>query len=258
VRARNGLLLSMLARLLMIAGAGCTPGPIEIATVPASNLTNGLIAHWAFDEDSGDVANDGSGNGHTGLLAGPGSGYGWITGEFGSALQFSGADYVTAPGIPRATPSYTVSAWVLIESTELGAPIANLISTEALGGGWALYATLPVPGQQSYVFRYATNAAQGYEVASCTCVVPGVWTHLAAVLDGDAATLTLYANGVPTSVATTSAILPGSTVLYMARSALLTPTFPLTGALDDIAIYSRALVAEEVAALSKAAAPDPQ
>ncbi len=44
----------------------------------------------------------------------------------------------------------------------------------------------------------------------------------------------------------------------MARSALLTPTFPLTGALDDIAIYSRALVAEEVAALSKAAAPDPQ
>jgi hypothetical protein len=244
--------------LLMIAGAGCSPGPIEIATVPASNLTNGLIAHWALDEGSGNVANDGSGNGHTGLLAGPGSGYGWITGEFGSALQFSGADYVTAAGIPRATPSYTVSAWVLIESTELGAPIANLISTEALGGGWALYATLPVPGQQSYVFRYATNAAQGYEVASCACVVPGVWTHLAAVLDGDAATLTLYANGVPTSVATTSPILPGSTVLYMARSALLTPTFPLTGALDDIAIYSRALVAEEVAALSKAAAPDPQ
>ncbi len=64
-------------------------------------------------------------------------------------------------------------------------------------------------------------------------------------------------NGVPTTVATTSAILPGSSVLYLARSAVLNPTFPLTGALDDIAIYYRALVAEEVAQLSRGPAITP-
>jgi hypothetical protein len=245
MRAPHGLLL---AGLLTIAGGGCTPGPIEIATVPVASLTNGLIAYWALDEDAGAVANDDSGNGRTGFIGGPS--WSWIGGKFGSALHFSGADDISASGIPRATPSYTVSAWVLIQAYEIGAPIANLMSTEMLGGGWALYATLS-PGQESFAFRYATNPAQGYDIASCTCVVPGAWTHLAAVLDSDASTLTLYVNDVPTTVAATSAILPGSSVLYFARSAVVNPTFPLTGALDDIAIYNRALVAEEVAQLSR-------
>ena len=88
-----------------------------------------------------------------------------------------------------------------------------------------------------------------------------MWTHLTAVVDADAAppTLTLYVGGVPTTAPTGGAtILPGSTVLDIARSAEISPTFPLTGALDDIAIYNRALVAEEVAELAIAPAPNPQ
>ena len=63
------------------------------------------------------------------------------------------------------------------------------------------------------------------------------------------------AMAVPTGGAT---ILPGSTVLDLGRSAELSPPFPLTGTLDDVAIYARPLVAEEVAELSVAPAPDPQ
>jgi hypothetical protein len=257
MRAHRHLLLPVMACCMAGSGAaGCTAGPIEIATLPAVSLTDGLVGHWRFDEGVGDVANDSSGNGRTGFAAGPG--WTWVPGEFGGAIHFSGVDYVTVGGLPRATPSYSVSAWVLIQASELGAPIANILSTEALGGGWALYATLG-SAQQSYVFRYANNAAQGYVVASCTCVVPGVWTHLAGVVDGDGSTLTLYVNGVATAVPTGGAtILPGSTVLDIARSAELSPTFPVTGALDDITIYNRALVAEEVAELAIAPAPNPQ
>ncbi len=43
----------------------------------------------------------------------------------------------------------------------------------------------------------------------------------------------------------------------MGRSGGLQPLFPVTGALDDIAIYNRALAPEEVAALGAARAPDP-
>ena len=79
------------------------------------------------------------------------------------------------------------------------------------------------------------------------------------MLDADAATLTLYVAGVPTAVPTGGAtILPGSTVLDIARSAELSPTFPVTGALDDIAIYARALLVEEVAELAIEPAPNPQ
>jgi len=67
-------------------------------------------------------------------------------------------------------------------------------------------------------------------------------------------------NGVATPAVSTAgtAILLGSATLYLARSAELSPTFPVTGALDDVVIYSRALVPEEVAALGQAAAPNPQ
>ena len=260
---RNAFVFTGLAALAVAgAGGGCTAGPIEIATLPSDSLSNDLVAHWAFDDGPGTVAADSSGNGRTGIVGGilppPGSPSPWIAGQFMSAYHFTGADYVTAGGIPRATPSYTVTAWVQLQPDELGAPIANLLSTEALGGGWALYATLGA-GQQSYAFRFATNPSQGYVIASCTCVVAGPWTHLAAVVDGELSTLTLYVNGVATTVPTSGAgILPGSTVLYMARSAELTPSFPLTGALDDVAIYDRALVAEEVAELSVEPVPNPQ
>ena len=256
MRAGRHLLLPAMACCLAGAAAGCTAAPIEIATLPTVGLTNGLVGHWRLDENVGYVANDSSGNGRSGFAAGPG--WSWVPGQFGSAMHFSGVDYITVGGFPRATPSYSVSAWVLIQANELGAPIANILSTEALGGGWALFATLG-GAQQSYVFRYANNAAQGYVSASCTCVVPGVWTHLVGVVDAAYSTLTLYVGGVATTVPTGGAtILPGSTVLDIARSAELSPTFPVTGALDDITIYARALVAEEVAELAIEPAPNPQ
>jgi Concanavalin A-like lectin/glucanases superfamily len=231
----------------LLAGLGCSPGPLEIATLSSGTLSNGLVAYWALDDGIGTLATDDSGNGRNGFVAGPA----WIPGQFGSALHFSGASSMTAGGIPFPTASYSVSAWSLIQPYELVGPIANMISTESGNGGWALYATTG-PGPASYYFRFfGLSAPYGYWEATCACVVTGSWVHLAAVVDGDQSTLTLYVNGVPTTVPTTSTILPGSPTLYLARSAELNPAFPLTGALDDVAIYSRALVPQEVAQLGQ-------
>jgi hypothetical protein len=257
MRARSVLTSSMFV-LALATAAGCTPGPIEIAELPTDSLVNGMVAHWAFDEGSGTVANDGSGNGRTAFIADPTPG--WLPmGQFGPAIHFSGVDYASAMGIPRPTPSYSVSAWVLVQPNEVGEQIANIISTEAPGGGFALYATL-VPGNETWVFRYAINPAQQFISASCkSCVVPGAWTHLTAVVDAVNSDLALYVNNVATHFPTGgNTILGGSATLYLARSAVLNPTFPLTGALDDVVIYSRALVPEEVAALGQAPAPNPQ
>lgn len=229
---------------------GCSPGPIGVATLASGTLTNGLVAYWPLDEGNGTLADDASGNGHNGIVTGPM----WIPGQFGSALQFSGPNYMSAGSFPSATASYSVSAWVFIQPYAIAAPIANIISTDAPGGGWALYATFG-PGDDGYEFHFASpGAPQGYALVSCnTCFVPGSWVHLAAVVDDEASTLTLYVNGAPVkATTTTSPILPGSSTLYVARSAALNPTFPLTGEIDDIAIYSRALVAEEVAQLAQA------
>jgi hypothetical protein len=252
VRARRRFAVAFAAGGLL-GCLGCSPGPIEVATLAPNTLANDLVAYWPLDEGTGTLANDGSGNGRNGFIVGPG----WISGQFGQALHFSGASSMSAGGIPFPPASYSVSAWALIQPYELTPPIANMISTETLTGGWALYALLGQTGW-TYVFRfYGPNAPQGYWSVSSP-LVTGSWTHLAAVVDGDASTLTLYLNGAPVDkVTTTSGILPGSPSLYLARSASLNPPFALTGALDDVAIYSRALADAEVAQLGQGPALPP-
>ena len=111
-----------------------------------------------------------------------------------------------------------------------------------------------------YAFRYAVNAPQQFWMAFCGCLTADVWTHVAAVVDSDAGTLQLYVGTAPpVTTAVTTSILPGSTTLNIGRSTLQQPgaAFPLLGALDDIAIYNRALGPEEIAALGTAPAPNP-
>jgi hypothetical protein len=248
----------------LFAGAGvglaCTPGPIDVATLSSGGLTSGLVGHWKLDEGAGVIANDTSGNGRTGTIAGPS--WSWIPGRFGSALHFAGNDQVTVPGLPQATESYSVSAWVYIASSEVmgASSIANVLNTEIPGGGWALYAALYPVGYTGYSFRFWVGPPQEYDTSPptpCNCIVLDAWVHLGAVLDATASTLSLYVNGVLQPTATTTAgISAGATTLDMARAQA--PGFMMTGALDDIAIYDRALVPEEIAQLAQAPAPDPQ
>ncbi len=250
---RTGRLFAIALLGAGLAAAACTPGPIEVATLPSGTLANGMVAYWPLDEGSGTLANDGSGNGRNGFIAGPS----WIPGEFKSALSFSGSSYMSAGGIPFASPSYSVSAWVLVQPNQVGAPIANLIITDIQGGGWALYASFG-PANENFVFHFfAPNAPYGYMQIQLP-LVTGSWVHVAAVVDGVASTVTLYVSDMSSTLPIPSTILPGSNTLYLARSAALNPPFPLNGALDDVVLYSRALVSEEVAALGQGPAlPSP-
>ncbi len=241
---------------------GCSAAPIQVAAIDPTALSDGLLAHWPLNEGTGTVAGDTSNNGHSGVLQGPG--VTWVTGKFGSALHFSGTDMVSVSPFPHATPNYTVSAWVSIASNEIGAPIANLVSTEILGGGWALFEGQNVVGSPYYEFEFAVPSAPampygGLTFVQCTCVTTDKWVHLAAVLDGDHETLTLYAGANVVTVPSTVAMLPGSTMLEIGHSTRqeLGAAFPVTGMIDDVAIYNRALEPEEVAQLAKAEVPDP-
>ncbi len=69
-----------------------------------------LVAWWPFDEGTGTVAADGSGNGNDGDIAG---GAQWVTGQLGGALQFNGSDAeVSAPHIPFDNRSFTIAMWI--------------------------------------------------------------------------------------------------------------------------------------------------
>ncbi|MFH1716128.1 MAG: LamG domain-containing protein, partial [Planctomycetota bacterium] len=69
-----------------------------------------LVAWWTFDEGSGTIAADYSGNANDGVLNGGGQ---WVDGQLGGAIQFNGTNsYVAAPHIPFNSRSFTIAMWV--------------------------------------------------------------------------------------------------------------------------------------------------
>jgi hypothetical protein len=71
----------------------------------------GPVAHWKFDEGSGNIAYDSTNNNNDGTFV---SSPQWVTGKFGSALSFDGVDdYIdTNANIPGALSAMSVSAWI--------------------------------------------------------------------------------------------------------------------------------------------------
>ena len=78
----------------------------------------GLVAEWHFDEGSGSVVKDISGNGNNGTIYGAT----WVDGKFGKALSFDGMDdyvEITYGSLsPIGSLSYfTTEAWIKTSDT---------------------------------------------------------------------------------------------------------------------------------------------
>lgn len=259
-RARP-LPIALAAVVLLVGGAGCSAGPIEIATLPPAQIASGLLGHWTFDDGVGAVVQDSSGNERDGLVFGPG--WSWTAGRFGGALSFGGADQVTVAGFPQATSNFTISAWLRVENSGTEPDIAAVLSTEILGGlgspissgGWSFNVMLR-PLDSQYHFAYWTGYPVDLMIARCRCVVAQEWVHFAAVVESGEDSLVVYVNGLETARAPIAGpIMRGSGTLFMGH-------WPqserfLVGSIDDVSIYARALVPAEIAFLAAAPALDP-
>jgi hypothetical protein len=92
--------ISLVVALML---AGTAMGEISI---------DGLVGEWHFDEGSGNIAKDSSGNNNDGIIHGAE----FDDGKFGKALSFDGVDdYVERSYDPDFTPgndSWTIALWV--------------------------------------------------------------------------------------------------------------------------------------------------
>ncbi len=80
---------------------------------PGDSDACSLLAYWDFEEGSGLVAHDVSGNGHHGQLMGSVSGGpAWGAGYDGGALQFNGVDAYVDTGITDDLAQWTICCWV--------------------------------------------------------------------------------------------------------------------------------------------------
>ena len=198
----------------------------------------GLVGWWRFDEGSGSVAGDNSGNGNNGTITGAT----WVTGRYGKALSFNGAtDYVSVPDSAslRTTGDWTRTFWVYSDVPLIGTGVLNDVWTQRTTSNKFLFR---IGTDGAWLVLYRSTGAGFSEIA-----IPNyyqTWTFVSVVKNG--ADLTIYENGSIVATANNAENEPDdSHALFLACTHTGLAQF-LDGIIDEIHVYNRALSEAEV------------
>ncbi|NIP40241.1 MAG: hypothetical protein GTN39_01825 [Candidatus Aenigmarchaeota archaeon] len=217
---------------------GCCPSGCNEGNDNDCLPLGGPVAFWHFDEGSGDLASDGSGNANHGTIQGAA----WTTGLSGSALLFDGInDYIDAGSGTTLdiTDAVTMSAWVY--------PKILSGTRKVVDKNWDRYG-MEIAGDAFRVqYRNDSNDVNTidtyYDFPSAN-----QWYFLTAVIDSVNKNVSYYVNGecagdcsrefIGNSIHSTT----GS--LYVGTTAAANNFF--NGTIDEVRIYDRALTPGEI------------
>lgn len=233
-------------------------GSSAYAAVRFGTINAGMVAYWSFDfADNGEVSIlDKSGNGND-------IPYGTIfadnltDGYRNEFIAFSGAMESGALVPDLGNPdddAFTVSAWV-----NPAADIGSNMNTIYFRGGTSGTAVLgignPTVDGSSHKWTFLVvldnGEAQGEVAVEGPMIVSDEWTHVVGVYRRGQ-DIKLYINGelAGTEVVPDGfdlAIIPSNSSIGITAS--IGGGYPLTGGIDDMRLYNRALSARQVAAL---------
>lgn len=213
------------------------PGDGSPPEEPGTPGIDGVHA-YRFDEGTGAVAADAVGDADATL-----TGADWTEGVDGGAVHFDGAGEAdTGAPLLDTAGSYSVSAWAKLDAA--GGGFQTVVSQDT-GGDSAFF--LQYSGQDR---RWAMSFA-GLRALSPEEPEPDRWYHLTGARDASAGTLSLYVDGeqVATRNACTAEGSTGSTVIGRGQYGGQEVDH-LTGAVDDVRLFDRALSESEVARLA--------
>jgi hypothetical protein len=205
-------------------------------------LLNGLVGWWKFDETSGTVAYDSSGNGNNGNLTG---GPTWVTGKIDGALSFDGLDdYVSIPATADLDlANLNISAWINTSNYRQNGFIFEKTSNGQVNSQYNLFLE-----HSSNSLRWRTTPVSGnYHESRLATNILTSWNFLSASYDG--ITKKIFLNGNLSKSDSFS-----GTIVQNPNGISLIGKHPpanyvFNGLIDDVRIYDRALSAEEVQAL---------
>src|SRR3989338_10845483 len=228
----------------------------QLAQISGSG--SGLIAHYTFDEGSGTMAGDSSGNGNTGTLTPTTGGPTWTTdAKVGSgAISLDGVnDYVSTPDsislrdLPNT--ALTIASWLKVNNNGTN---AYVISKQAgsTSVGWIF--KLDSSRRAQFTVQRGTTDVNVLSSINTIPVYSGDWFHVAVTYPGgdEADTVRLYINGA--DVAGYQVRQDGSGVyssdagreVRIGRSEF---NAYANVSQDDLRVYSRALTPSEITEL---------
>jgi hypothetical protein len=157
----------------------------------SSDTTSGLMGAYSFNEGSGTIVGDSSGNANTGTIV---NATRTSSGKYGNALSFGGSAGYVDIGNPtdfQLTGSMTLSAWVF--PTGNPPDDAQIIAKDS-GDGWQLKTTSDTG---SRTFGVAISNGTTHIQRYCKTVLSlNTWYFVAGVYNAASQTLDIYVNGV--------------------------------------------------------------
>jgi len=212
---------------------------------PVDPGTNGLVAHYAFEND----ANDSSGNGLDGTIVGDPV---FVDGAIGMGLQLDGVDdYVNLGNNPLfdITEQITLSVWVNTQD------IGNTQNNPWLGKGDTSYMIKGFrTGNQIEFFVYEGGWHSAY--ADVGESFNGDWHHAAGTFDGEQ--LLIYVDGeISGKLDYVGGIAPSTYNVAIGTNTQASGRFS-ESIIDEAMIYNRALSINEILYLAGFRQNDPE
>ena len=213
---------------------------------PVDPGSDGLVAHYAFEND----ATDSSGNGLDGTIIGDAI---FIDGVEDMALDFDGIDDLVELGKFDVVGQITLSTWIKPDDFEIND--ARIITKAKEWGGddhWWMLSTI---SETSLRFRLKTDEGPATAtLISDPVLEAGAWAHVVATWDGS--TMRIYKDGVEVASqekgGSVVAVDPNVSVAIGSQPSDAFASDPshvvkfFDGLIDEVGIYERALSEPEI------------
>ena len=221
----------MLRRATLLAGVLAAYAAAAVAAEP------GLVAHYTFEEAAGTVLKDRSGNGYDGTIHDAD----WVASGQGHALKFRGTDSYVDCGLKLArklTADMTILAWVKLSPASYPDRSTNwtLLDCEVYPLSGFI---VRIDGATAKLVYRASSAGVAQDFRGQTDIGRSMCHYLAVTRQGNR--VTLLVDGWPDTSTTIQA--PTGPWLPLRISS---PDQSLDGAIEELAIYDRAMAQEEI------------
>jgi hypothetical protein len=213
---------------------------LSLIGFPAGAADKSLILYMPMDEGAGSTVGDASPYGNNGEIVGNAV---WIPGQSGLALEIVGGSHVVVPEIPEydVTSAVTVMTWMRTTTVTTWARLIDKSQWQSNGFDLVLNQGNHIPG-----FEFFVNNTTS-QVNAMTPVDDGEW-HFIVGTYGDQ-TLRIYVDGIQEGEGQSTGgvdINPNDWPIMLGAEASSNGGQQYVGALDEVALFSRELSAEEI------------
>src|SRR3989344_650953 len=231
------LAVSLLAFVFVLQNKSPIPGPSsQFAAISGSG--SGLVALYTLDGNANDSAGGNNGTSVGGLT--------YTGGKIGQAISLGGSDYIDAgSGLDMGSRDFSLSAW--FKTSDIANTIAGKGGTYALGKRYFVGVSSDCGGK---IKGEIDDDSVKKFVCSSAALNDNTWHHVTLVREGTS--LRLYEDGQQNTAPTD---ITGYGSLTSSRPFTIGSLFNessgaqsdfLTGSVDDVRVYNRALSASEV------------